>query len=47
MLGWLGRPAGLVGMAVGLLAWANQKAGIETKELKSWKSNEDLVSLTF
>lgn len=38
-----GRPAGVVGMAVGLLAWAAQKLGEKVGKLDSWKSTQKMV----
>lgn len=38
-----GRSAGMVGMAVGLLAWAHQQLGLPVKALTSWKSTAAMI----
>ena len=40
-----GRAAGIVGMAVGLLAWCENKSGKQLGALSSWKSKQALVDV--
>jgi len=39
-----GRPAGIVGMALGLIGWANRKAGKTMGARSSWKSTDAMIA---